>query len=101
VEKTVVGGNCDVKFPDGEHRLLTSLLRVNSYVVQWTSNPPILIARSRKGNVKSWREASFSPIVAVSTDDTLLWRPVSDYLKGLYSQYEAPGKGAGPPPEAL
>ena len=29
----------------------------------------------------------------ISGDDTLLWRAVSDYLKGLHDQYEAPAKG--------
>jgi hypothetical protein len=31
----------------------------------------------------------------ISGDDTLLWRAVSDYRKGLFDQYEEPEKGAG------
>ncbi len=32
----------------------------------------------------------------ISKDDTLLWRAVSDYLKGLYDQYKEPEKGPDP-----
>jgi P4 family phage/plasmid primase-like protien len=32
----------------------------------------------------------------ISTDDTLLWRAVSDYLKGLYDKYKRPEKGPDP-----
>ena len=32
----------------------------------------------------------------ISNDDTLLWRAVSDYLKGLYDKYEPPAKGPDP-----
>jgi P4 family phage/plasmid primase-like protien len=32
----------------------------------------------------------------ISGDDTLLWRAVSDYLKGLFNQYKEPEKGPDP-----
>src|SRR5262249_32365366 len=33
----------------------------------------------------------------ISKDETLLWRAVSDYLKGLHDKDEAPPKGPDPP----